>query len=238
MIFAMPSSIPRERLFKWGAASQLQLSFSNSSFDARRILLNAWLANTPQVILSAAYFLVNRICTSLCLAREWNRLSVVRKPLRVTNPTGNQRSTYFLSLPYRWAIPLTVISGLLHWLLSQSLFLARLEIRDINRNLIPSQSRCACGYSPLSILIFSLTWIGLLLVVLNLLLRKMDQRVPLTKNCSLVISAACHPPPDDVDPQLQSVQWGVVPSRYGGDIGHSTFTSKEVAAPENGKHYA
>lgn len=58
------------------------------------------------------------------------------------------------------------------------------------------------------------------------------------ENCSLVISAACHPPPDDVDPQLQSVQWGVVPSRYGGDIGHSTFTSKEVTAPENGKHYA
>lgn len=152
MIFAMPNSIPLESLSKWGTASQLQLSFANSSFDPRSILLNAWLANTPQVILSAAYFLVNRICTSLCLAREWNRLAVVRKPLRVTNPRGDQRSTYFLSLPYRWAIPLTVVSGLLHWLLSQSVFLARLEIRDINRNLIPSQSRCACGYSPLSIL--------------------------------------------------------------------------------------
>ena len=164
--------------------------------------MKAWLANPPQILLSASYFWVNRICTSICVAQEWNQLAVSRKSLRVTNPTGEQRTTYFLSLPYRWAIPLTTISGFLHWLLSQSVFLARREIRDVNGNLLPSESTCICGYSPLSILVFSLTWITLLVVVLHLLYQKIDRNLPLTRNCSLVMSAACHPSPDDVDPQL------------------------------------
>jgi hypothetical protein len=234
----VPDDIPRNQFYKWGTASQLQLAFANSSFDTRGILLNAWLANTPQIILSASYFLVNRLCTSMCLAQEWNQQAVSGKTLRVTNPSGEQRSTYFLNLPYRWAIPLTIMSGFLHWLLSQSLFLARREIRDVNGNLVPSESKCTCGYSALSILVFSLTWICLLLVVLALLLRRMDQNLPQTKNCSLVISAACHPSPDDVDPQLRRVQWGVVRSRYGGDIGHCTLTSERVTSPEEGKDYA
>jgi hypothetical protein len=238
MTLALPNDMTQNRLHKWGTASQLQLGFASSSFDTRGILLKAWLANAPQILLSASYFWVNRICTSICVAREWNQLAVSRKSLRVTNPTGEQRSTYFLSLPYRWAIPLTIISGFLHWLLSQSLFLARREIRDVMGNLIPSESRCICGYSPLSFLGFSLTWIALLLVVLHLLYQKIDRNLPLTRNCSLVMSAACHPSPGDVDPQLRRVQWGVVQSKYGGNIKHCTVTSEPVTPPEEGKPYA
>lgn len=43
----------------------------------------------------------------------------LRKGLRVTQPHGYQRSSYFLQLPYRWSLPLIVISGTLHWLLSR-----------------------------------------------------------------------------------------------------------------------
>jgi hypothetical protein len=126
----------------------------------------------------------------MCLAQEWNQQAGSGKTLRVTNQSGEQRSTYFLKLPYRWATPLTIMSGFLYWLLSQSLFLARVEIRDVNGNLVPSELKCTCGHSALSILVFSLTWICLLLIVLALLLRRMDQNLSLTKTCSLIISAA------------------------------------------------
>jgi hypothetical protein len=47
-----------------------------------------------------------------------------RKGLRVSeNPRGAQRSTYFLQLPYRYAIPLLIVSSAMHWMVSQSLFL-------------------------------------------------------------------------------------------------------------------
>lgn len=61
--------------------------------------------------------------------------------------------------------------------------------------------------------------------------------IPPTEHCSLVISAACHPPPDDIDPQLGTVQWGVVRSRFGGDIDQCSFTSEAVSAPEEGVVY-
>lgn len=239
MTFALSNStLSNDRVYKWGTASELQLGFANSSFGASNILLNAWLANTPQIILSASYFLINRLCTSMCIAHEWNRLAESRKGLRVTQPSGAQRSTYFLNLPYRWSIPLTIISGLLHWLLSQSLFLARREIRDVNGDVIPAESKCTCGYSSVSVLIFSLAWISLLLVVLALLLRKMTRRIPIAANCSLVISAACHASPDEIEPGLKPVQWGVVRSRFGGEIEHCGLSSEDVSEPQEGRWYA
>jgi hypothetical protein len=44
--------------------------------------------------------------------------------------------------------------------------------------------------------------------------------------------------PEDVDPQLRRVEWCVVRSHYGGDIGHYTFTSGKVISPEERCDYA
>ena len=223
---------------KWGTSSPHHLSIASGSFNSRTILLNAWLANTPQILLSFSYFAIDRLCTSMCFAREWNSYGIDHKGLRATNPTGDQRSTYFLQLPYRWYIPLTVASGFLHWLLSQSLFLVRLEIRDTHGQIITSESQCSCGYSPISVLTFCLLFLTLLLIVLGLLLRRLTLDVPAPAHCSLAISAACHPPVDDVDPQLKPVGWGVVRSRFGGDIAHCSFTSEDVTAPVDGQRYS
>lgn len=175
----------------------------------------------------------------MCFAQEWNSYGTAHKGLRATNLTGQQRSTYFLQLPYRWSIPLTVTSGLLHWLLSQSLFLVRLEIRDRNGQIIPSESRCNCGYSPISVLTFCLVFLTLLLVVLGLLLRKLTLDIPAPAHCSLAISAACHAPVvDGVNPQLKPVGWGVVRSRFGGEIAHCSFTSEEVTTPVEEQWYS
>lgn len=221
---------------EWGTASKLLLPFMSSSFDTKVVLTNAFVANSPQVILSLVYFSVNRICTSICFATEWNNFGKHRKGLRTTTPTGLQRSAHFLQLPYRWAIPLTTISGVLHWLLSQTLFLVRLEKRKLNGDLYP-ESTCACGYSPLSLLVFTLVFLILLLVLLFLLLRKMYICVPAAGHSSAVISAACHPPQDDINAHLKVVSWGVVENPDGEKIGHCTFTSQYATLPREGNLY-
>jgi len=48
--------------------------------------------------------------------------SRVKKALRVSAPEGIQRSSYFVSMPWRYGIPLIAGTSILHWLISQSLF--------------------------------------------------------------------------------------------------------------------
>lgn len=50
-------------------------------------------------------------------------MSIRYKALRVTNPRGQQNSTYFLQLPYRYSVPLLTIAILLHWVLSGCIYL-------------------------------------------------------------------------------------------------------------------
>ena len=159
-----------------------------------------------------------------------------RKGLRVTEPKAQQRSTYFLQLPYRWGVPLMITSGLLHWLLSQTIFLVRLDVRGLNGQIRPQQSMSACGYSSSAfVALISLSGI-VYLVTLIVSLRGMEENIPMATSCSAMISAACHPPAEDQEAHLKKVQWGVVEKKYGG-VGHCTFTSLEVTRAVVGKVY-
>lgn len=82
--------------------------------DTSGLILNVLVANLPQLIFSCLYLLYNGILTSMCLAHEYSNYSIRRKSLRVTSPHGDQRSTYWLNLPYIYSIPLLAISALLH----------------------------------------------------------------------------------------------------------------------------
>jgi len=94
------------------------------SFIKDTLLFNVFVANLPQLILSGTYFTYNGLFTCFLLGSEWASYSIQRKGLRVSHsPEGAQRSTYFLQLPYRFAFPLIIMSGVLHWLCSQSIFL-------------------------------------------------------------------------------------------------------------------
>lgn len=59
------------------------------------------LANAPQLVLSSLYILCNCLFTCMLAVAEYSDFATERKPLRVSWPKGNQRSTYWLSLPYR-----------------------------------------------------------------------------------------------------------------------------------------
>jgi hypothetical protein len=183
------------------------------------------------------YLALNNICTFLATAEEWNNFALTRKGLRVSQPIAEQRSTYFLQLPYRWAIPLMITSGTLHWLLSQSFFLVRVDFFERDSVLPSERSISACGYSSFSLLIFFIVCFLLMSVITWLLFREMKQRIPIAASCSLVISAACHPVKDEVDVHLKAIRWGVTRQLGAGNIGHCAFSADSVQKPEVGRSY-
>lgn len=85
------------------------------------------MANTPQLMLSTCYFALNSFLTRIQIEEEFNSYSRCYKPLRVSDPKGEQTSTYRLQLPYKYSIPLIAMSIILHWLLSSAVFLNIIE---------------------------------------------------------------------------------------------------------------
>jgi hypothetical protein len=220
---------------KWGTSSIT--TFREAGSSPQQTLLNAWIANAGQLVLSFCYLAINSECTAMASAAEWNSLASSRKGLRVTRPVGKQRDTYFLQLPYRWSLPLTIVSGGFHWLLSQSIFLVRIDTYDRSGNLIPEDSRSACGFSGISWIALSLSFFILVGTVGLIGHRKYKVNVPFAASCSLVISAACHAPPNDREPHLKPLKWGVVEqSMYEGEM-HCSLSANKVTKPKVGAIY-
>jgi hypothetical protein len=124
--------------------------------DPAGLISNVLIANLPQLLLSVIYIIYNIMLSAFLVQREFSRMYKVRKPLRVSEPTGIQRSSYFISLPLRYGIPLYASSGIMHWLLSQSLFLARITAFYPSGEIDALHSFSTCGYSPIAIIICKL----------------------------------------------------------------------------------
>ncbi|KAJ5193479.1 hypothetical protein N7449_009621 [Penicillium cf. viridicatum] len=187
------------------------------------------LSNTPQIILSILYYLINSILTRMLMAAEYNNYSIRRKPLRVSWPEGLQRSTYFLSLPYTYSVQLMVISDLLHWLLSLdiSLDISYVRIVQYDQFSVVDESKTisTCNLSPIAMM-FTLVLAGLAFALLiGLGFKRFPTRMPLAGNCSLAISAACHPPMGDENAALKPIMWGDV-SLYAADDGKRTLMAE------------
>ncbi|KAJ5251753.1 hypothetical protein N7489_002163 [Penicillium chrysogenum] len=197
------------------------LSISATSTGIFSMIL---MANIPQILVSLAYFFYNGLLTCMLGAVEYDNYATKRKPLRVSWPRGAQRSTYYLTLPYRYSIPLLIVSAVLHWLVSQSFFFV--QVIPFDRHGVPQERYpevlVTCGYSPVAI-IFGIIVGGLLPVVAVLMgLRRFRSHMPLAGQCSAAISAACHPMTTAVDHALKPVQWGEVP---GSVLSHSGFSN-------------
>ena len=80
------------------------------------LLFNVLVANLPQVVFSCLFLTYFRLY--MLLADEWNGCAHERKPLRVTRPSGAQRSIYRLQLPHKYGLPSMIVSATLHWLVS------------------------------------------------------------------------------------------------------------------------
>lgn len=203
-------------------------------------------ANIPQAVLSYLYLAFNALYTNMFVAKEWSNYIRERKPLRVTSPVGQQRGTYWLNVPFRYAIPMTIVSGLFHWLVSQSIFMVQISVTEWRRSnperTIEGQIS-TCGFSPVAIILA--TVLGTVIAGGGLVIGKLryPAGMPIASSCSAAISAACHRAPDDVNASLLPVQWGAITYKQRGSsvkeqIGHCSFSSLPVEPPIPGQMYA
>lgn len=91
----------------------------------------------------------------------------------------------------------------LHWLISQSMFIARTEILDTYGQPEPI-SYLEVGFSPLAIFLALLFGSGMVLAMISNGFRKLKPG-GLVGNNSLAIAATCQTPEEDVDAQLKRV---------------------------------
>lgn len=198
------------------------------------------IANTSQVVLSFLYVTVNGLVTSMFVAPEWSSYALTRKALRVSNPKRTQRGTYFLQLPYRVTVPLITLSSLLHWLVSQSIFLAVAVV--------------TCGFSRVAMVFCMVAGAVLLAAVVGMGYLMFESAMPVAGSCSIAIAAACHVE-DEKRGTRELLQWGEVDveSERGADgdgdgrdrkrdregkVGHCAFSSGLVRTPTVGRLYA
>ncbi|OQE46496.1 hypothetical protein PENCOP_c001G06293 [Penicillium coprophilum] len=209
------------------------------------------IANIPQLVITVSYFFYNSVLTSMLATAEYSSYGASSKPLRVTWPIkdSTQQSTYWLSMPYQYGVPLMVAYMILHWLISQSIFYARVTMYDWAGQQIDEYSINSLGHRPLAILISILVGGFMVCLLLGLSVRKFKSEIPLAGACSAAISAACHLPKDeDLDHAARgSVMWGetVASPSWAGDFGgieddkgHCSFTSLETVRPSLSKMYA
>ncbi|CAO2650076.1 Nn.00g013680.m01.CDS01 [Neocucurbitaria sp. VM-36] len=211
------------------------------------LISNVLLANTPQLILSFLYFSYNALFTAMLLGYEWTTYAAKRKGLRVSHrPSGEQRSTYFLQLPYRFGMPLMGLSGALHWLVSQSIFLEAIDFYDEfgakgSGATYSDENFTTLGFSPSAII--SVIVLGSLMVISIVGFGYVPYRrgMPLAGSCSMAISAACHNlGQEETDGDMaaeKKLQWGVVSMGHDG-VGHCAFSTNDVEAPVKGEVYA
>lgn len=218
------------------------------TWNLRETIENVLMANLAQPILSLLYFTYNGLFTSMLLGFEWSQYAHKRKGLRVSSePSGAQRSTYFLQLPYRYSLPLMGLSGILHWLVSQSIFLVAIDLYGVVNGgtaigtYYTSKNIMSCGYSPIAI-VFVLV-LGILMLIAGIGFGYIPYKpgINLAGSCSLAISAACHTTEWDLvnryDTTQSELQWGVVGEGEDG-VGHCAFSARDVTFPEGGKTYA
>ena len=207
------------------------------------LLGSVLLANFPQLVLSFLYFFLNSVITSMVLAQEWSDYAYKLKPIRVSYPKLGQRSTYFLQLPYRYGAPLLILSALLHFLISESIFLAQVQYFNERGEIMKFAANAVstCGWSPLGVAITVIVAVLVLSVVIILGYRRHKPGIPLAGSCSLAIAAACHVP-DGTD-TTAPMKWGAVkPSSMtefdgSGKFGHCAFSNLDAPLPEDGKIY-
>lgn len=200
-----------------------------------------------QVLINLEYMFYNNILTCQVVADEFIRSLTEKKALRVSSPRNAiQRSSYFLSLPWKYAVPQMLVFIVLHWLVSQSVFTVQTSCYGpgVYGQRISSCDASRVGYSVLAILLTTLLGVLLLFLLgINSLRHypKAPPDFPRMAVNSAAISANCRRSPEDHDAHLFPVRLGVV--NHGVQVltgcrGRITFSSDaEMEQPVEGASY-
>jgi hypothetical protein len=201
------------------------------------LIQNVLIANVFQLPLSLAYITFNGLFTCILLSREFASYAHKRHGLRVTNASGKyQRSSYWLTVPYRFSIPLVVLSALLHWMQSQTIVLVEVNVLEPNGTFTDDDAVHSLGYSTLALLITLIIWTVMICSLLALGWTTYFPGAPLVESSSLAISAACHTPSGDFSEPNQLLKYGVIGKSSGCE--RVCLTSGPVGALEHGSRYS
>lgn len=213
------------------------------SSGRRAMWSTAILANMGQPLLSLVHYAYNSLFTAIYLSIECdsygrrNDKCTRLKGLRVSEvPRGSQRTAHFLQLPFRYGIPLSLASGLLHWLASQSFFAVSLvrasDIIDVDTHInYHHEGFLSCGFSSLAMLMLLAGLLLLLLVSLVTALLRFGNGMPVVGACSAAIAAACHSvseSPNDI--HTLPLCWGVISTSADGEVS-CAFSAEDVPFP-------
>jgi hypothetical protein len=193
------------------------------------------ISNLPQLILSVIYFMYNGTWTCMLTMYEWTTYAFDpyknAKSLRVSHPQGQQRSKIYLQLPYLYSVPLLIASMLLHWFLSRSVFITRINSHGLERYGDTSDEDKiidALGWSPIPLICTLVLAFTMMLILWMNGFRRYNASMPLAGINSKSISAACHRRVQETDEVgMQRIVFGNV-GLYAGEsdgMGHATFTA-------------
>ncbi|KAL8663032.1 MAG: hypothetical protein Q9168_008159 [Polycauliona sp. 1 TL-2023] len=122
------------------------------SASARALYFSVVFCNIWQLLISFLYVAYNAVLTEMLVANEWDAFGKTRKALRVTSPQGHQRSSYFVSVPLKFGLPVLVVFGAFHYTTSQSVFVVYLT-RYLSNGVEDIEHRSAtAGYSCIAII--------------------------------------------------------------------------------------
>ncbi|KAF7536886.1 hypothetical protein G7054_g4182 [Neopestalotiopsis clavispora] len=181
-------------------------------------LTNILVANSPQLLMSFVYLFLNNIITRQAATNELEHFlrEDGKKPLRVSSPIGMQRSSYFLALPFKYSIPVLGMTMLLHWLISQSLFLVQASTFASGSEgiRVSSWDSSARGFTPLGgILSLSVAMIVFISLIINSIARSYRDIPPEFERMgcnSSAIRLLCLRPDGDDDAHLFPISLGMV----------------------------
>ncbi|OCK78697.1 hypothetical protein K432DRAFT_270532, partial [Lepidopterella palustris CBS 459.81] len=140
-------------------------------------------ANIQQLFVKLSYQFYNDVITSTLQCKERASYTLKCVPLRVSEPQGAQKSTYYLQLPYRYTILLPLSSSLMYWLTWQCIIVSSIAIHSQS---VLQLTFFAFGYS------IALLGVLLVFILWALLCKYVACNPPLVGSYSLAISAVCH----------------------------------------------
>lgn len=227
VIFGVRNLVPATLSNAWSLGlgnvrtQNLILGWKLPQLGTYAVLLSAVVANAPQSMFSFLYISYNTCFTAMFVGEDWDRFGAyntvtkrsTHRNLRVSNPRGNQKSTHFLALPYRYALPLLALSGVLHWLMSQSIFLANISVIPRDGTLPRQDEITTVAYSPQAMVWLIVVLILMLSWIIGNSWRRYGGQMTLVGCNSVAISAGCH----------------VTSSGYGGKVNREEMVLKKLA---------
>jgi hypothetical protein len=188
-------------LSQYGFNSTYQLTEINA--NGNWVALSLLLANLPQFWVSFGYLFWNDQITRIWLEREWRSFySRIRRP-RVTGKNltvQGVRSTRFLTLPYWVSGILMILGTLLHYLVSQTLFVVEVGYTE------GGKTDLYLTYGPLAMICVGAVSLTLVLGITVYSFIPIRSAMPLMAGSSRVVLESCAMLPSDLPEE--GISWG------------------------------